>query len=36
MNSPEWEKAVRKAKYTLRYDKCTSTSEQEVTNRLNG
>ena len=27
---------MQKAKYTVRYDKCTSTSEQEVTNRLNG
>lgn len=27
---------MKKADYTLRYDKCTSTSEQEVTNRLNG
>ncbi|KAI8638556.1 Spc98 family-domain-containing protein [Parasitella parasitica] len=35
-NSPEWEKTVQKAKYTLHYDKCTSTSEQEVTNRING
>ncbi|KAL7334390.1 hypothetical protein PS15p_200024 [Mucor circinelloides] len=35
-NSSEWKTAVQKAKYTVRYDKCTSTSEQEVTNRLNG
>ncbi|KAF1798272.1 Spc98 family-domain-containing protein [Mucor lusitanicus] len=35
-NSSEWKSAVKKADYTLRYDKCTSTSEQEVTNRLNG
>lgn len=35
-NSLEWKTAVRKADYTLRYDKCTSTSEQEVTHRLNG
>ncbi|KAK4521658.1 GH18 domain-containing protein [Mucor velutinosus] len=35
-SSSEWKAAVKKADYTLRYDKCTSTSEQEVTNRLNG
>ncbi|KAL9538603.1 hypothetical protein MBANPS3_010810 [Mucor bainieri] len=35
-NSSEWKTALKKADYTLRYDKCTSTSEQEVTNRLNG
>ncbi|GAN05393.1 hypothetical protein MAM1_0090d04863 [Mucor ambiguus] len=35
-NSPEWKRAIKTADYTLRYDKCTSTSEQEVTNRLNG
>ncbi|CEP12196.1 hypothetical protein [Parasitella parasitica] len=34
--SPELENTVQKVKYILRYDKCTSTSEQEVANRIDG
>ncbi|KAI7889635.1 Spc98 family-domain-containing protein [Mucor mucedo] len=36
INTAEWNRTVQKAKYTLTYDKCTSTSEHEVDTAING